>query len=188
MNGGGGGSGGEPVTRIVLHWQRCTVAPEAGGGHGGEGGGQPDAENGRAPPVAAAAADRPTDRGTSAKNEGLVGGRAMDVILACLPPTRPPTSPILLPTFLRSSLSFFFRSFSSPFSSSSSSPRSLSPRLPSLRGLSRGAGPLAAFATTERAATLLGIFQSCNALWTHAPTRAVNLLIRDMRNMNERGV
>jgi len=51
--------------------------------------------------------DRPTDRGTSAKSEGLVGGRAMDVILACLPPTRPPTSPILLPSFV---LPFHFSS------------------------------------------------------------------------------
>lgn len=136
MNGGGGG---EPVTRIVLHWQRCTVAPEAGGGHGGEGGGQPDAENGRAPPVVAAAADRPTDRGTSAKNEGLVGGRAMDVILACLPPTRPPTSPILLPSFfpaffpfiflqifLFSFFLFFFFFSSIAFSPSSVSSRTLS--------------------------------------------------------------
>jgi len=66
-----GGVGGEPVTWIVLHWQRCTVAPEGVGGPGDSGGGgggdgyPADAENSGAlpPPVAAAAAaDRPTDK------------------------------------------------------------------------------------------------------------------------------
>jgi len=78
MNGSGGG-GSEPVTWIVLHWQRCTVAPGA-----------------VAMAAAAAAAVesaaprmqkivgrrllplplllRPVHRATSAKNEGLVGG------------------------------------------------------------------------------------------------------------------
>jgi len=72
MNGGGDG---EPVTRTVLHWQRCTVAPEADGGHGG-GGSQPDAENGRAPPVAAAA-DRPTEVLPQRMRVWLGGGQWM---------------------------------------------------------------------------------------------------------------
>merc|ERR1719151_333459 len=39
---------------------------------------------------------------------------------------------------------------------------------------------------TERGAATLRIIQSCNALWTHAPTRAVNLLTiysLSLRNM-----
>lgn len=108
MNGSGGGGvgGGEPVTWIVLHWQRCTVAPAAVA---------------MAATAAAAAVEsaaprmqkmvgrrllpsppllRPVhrDRATSAKNEGLVGGgqwmwRSLARSPSRLPPIRPvPTS------------------------------------------------------------------------------------------------
>merc|ERR1719384_1612424 len=96
MNGSGGGGGGEPVTWIVLHWQRCTVAPAAVAMAAAAAAAVESAAPrmqkivGRrllpSPPLLLRPVHR--DRATSAKNEGLVGGRAMDVALA-RSPSRP---------------------------------------------------------------------------------------------------
>jgi len=147
----------------VLHWQRCTAAaaataPGATGGHG-VGSHVADAENSGAPPPL------PPPVATSALNEGLVGGQPLPLFRAFL--------------FLSSDGNPLLSLFSF---SSSGLDRFLSPSFP-VYLFSRGRRP--AFGGRDgrgehrrsraRSAKLV-TFQSCNALWTHAPTsRAVNL-------------
>merc|ERR1719458_1288381 len=119
------------------------------------------------------------DRATSAKNEGLVGGgqwmwRSLARSLACHR-----FDQFQLPSCLRSlHLGFFFRlALPSPLLLL----LLLLPVLPAFLSVSSRslAGPAhwrQRAQATERGAATLRIIQSCNALWTHAPTRAVNLL------------
>merc|ERR1719361_2740032 len=101
MNGSGGG-GGEPVTWIVLHWQRCTVAPAAAVVESAAPRMQKIVGRRLLPSLPLL---RPVhrNRATSAKNEGLVGGgqwmwRSLARSPSRLPPIRPvPTS--FLPPF-----------------------------------------------------------------------------------------
>lgn len=153
MNGSGGGGvgGGEPVTWIVLHWQRCTVAPAAVA---------------MAATAAAAAVESAAprmqkmvgrrllpsppllwpvhrDRATSAKNEGLVGGgqwmwRSLARSPSCLPPIRPVPTSFPARCSFSIPMGFFFRlALPSPLLLFSSF-RSCPPFSPSLRGLLRG--------------------------------------------------
>jgi len=147
----------------VLHWQRCTAAaaaaPGATGGHGGVGSHVADAENSGAPP-----SPLPSPVATSALNEGLVVGQPLPLFRAFL----------------------FLSSDGNPLlslSSPSGLDRFLSPSFPVYlfsRGRRRPAfggrdGRGERRRWRARSAKLV-TFQSCNALWTHAPTsRAVNL-------------
>lgn len=201
MNGSGGGGvgGGEPVTWIVLHWQRCTVAPAAVA---------------MAATAAAAAVEsaaprmqkmvgrrllpsppllRPVHRATERLPQRMrvwlgagngCGARSLARPLAChrfdqfqLP--SPLAAPSVFPWVSSSVLLF-------PLLFSYSPPSGLARLSLRLFAVSCGAGPLAATGATERGAATLRIIQSCNALWTHAPTRAVNLLTiysLSLRNM-----
>ena len=112
MNGGGvGGGGGGGGGRRARHMDCPSLATmhgsAGGGGDGGSGGqgcdggdvGSPaDAENvgRRLLLLLVRPTERPSDRATSAKNEGLVG--AGNECGARLPAIRPPTSPLLLPS------------------------------------------------------------------------------------------
>merc|ERR1719384_2700059 len=101
MNGSGGGGGGEPVTWIVLHWQRCTVAPAAVAMAAAAAAGVEAAAPRMQKIVGLRLLPslpllRPVhrDRATSAKNEGLVGGgqwmwRSLARSPSRLPPIRP---------------------------------------------------------------------------------------------------
>jgi len=147
----------------VLHWQRCTAAvaaaaPGATGGHG-VGSHVADAENSGAPP-----SPLPSPVATSALNEGLVVGQPLPLFRAFLFLSSDGNPLLSLSLLLLVLIAF------SP------------PPLPSIS--SRGAG-WPAFGGRDgrgehrrwraRSAKLV-TFQSCNALWTHAPTsRAVNL-------------
>jgi len=199
MNGSGGGGGGEPVTWIVLHWQRCTVAPAAVAMAAAAAAAAVESAAPRmqkivgrrllpSPPPLLRPVHR--DRATSAKNEGLVGGgqwmwRSLARPLALSPATDSTSSNFLL--CLRSlPMGFFFRlalllllllpvllAFLSVSSRSLAGPAHWRQRAQA----------------TERGAATLRIIQSCNALWTHAPTRAVNLLTMwiyglSLRNMS----
>jgi len=147
----------------VLHWQRCTAAATAPGATGGHGVGShvADAENSGAPP-----SPLPSPVATSALNEGLVVGQPLPLFRAFLFLSSD-GNPLL-------SLSLF--SFSS-----SGLDRFLSPSFP-VYLFSRGRPACVRRArrgehrrSRARSAKLV-TFQSCNALWTHAPTsRAVNL-------------
>jgi len=146
----------------VLHWQRCTAAaaaaaPGATGGHG-VGSHVADAENSGAPP-----SPLPSPVATSALNEGLVGFLSSE------------------PSFSALQMVILFSLVSSP----SPFPVLIAfspPPFPSIS--SRGAGRPAFGGRDGRGehrrwrarSAKLVTFQSCNALWTHAPTsRAVNL-------------
>ena len=148
----------------VLHWQRCTAAaataPGATGGHG-VGSHVADAENSGAPP-----SPLPSPVATSALNEGI-GWRATASSLQSL-------------SFSALQMVILFSLFS--FSSSSGLDRFLSPSFPVYLFFSRGRPAFGGRdgrgehrRSRARSAKLV-TFQSCNALWTHAPTsRAVNL-------------
>jgi len=136
----------------VLHWQRCTAtAPGATGGHGGH---VADAENSGAPPS-------PPTVATSALNEGLVGFLSSEPSFSSL-------QMVILFSLFSSALLVLIAFSPPPFPSISS----------------RGAGRPAFGGRDGRGehrrwrarSAKLVTFQSCNALWTHAPTsRAVNL-------------